>query len=96
MRVSDGSGNSRYFDITPEQSLASGLPAYRRQGRRPFRRRRQQAALSDGRRNGRRMPILEYDRLVGDAADSPLVQIRGTPNQTTLGAGFTYSFDIAK
>jgi outer membrane protein len=38
--------------------------------------------------------FLEYDRLVGDAADSPLVQIRGNANQLTIGAGFAYSFDM--
>ncbi|MBV8394375.1 MAG: MipA/OmpV family protein, partial [Alphaproteobacteria bacterium] len=37
---------------------------------------------------------VEYDRLVGDAANSPLVTVRGNANQLTFGGGFAYSFDI--
>ena len=33
-------------------------------------------------------------RLTGDAASSPLVEQRGTPNQLTFGVGATHSFDI--
>lgn len=33
-----------------------------------------------------------YSRLVGDAADSPIVEDEGTPNQFFLGAGVTYQF----
>ena len=36
--------------------------------------------------------IVEYERLTGSAADSPLVTIRGSPNQLTVGAGATYTF----
>ena len=32
-----------------------------------------------------------YDRLVGDAADSPIAKL-GSTNQFTLGTGFTYRF----
>jgi MltA-interacting protein MipA len=38
--------------------------------------------------------FLEYERLTGDAAGSPLVEQRGTPNQLTIGFGATHSFDI--
>lgn len=38
--------------------------------------------------------FVEYERLTGDAANSPLVTQRGSPNQFTFGAGATYSFDI--
>jgi MipA family protein len=37
---------------------------------------------------------IEYERLLGDAASSPLVTLRGSPNQTTFGIGASYSFDI--
>jgi MipA family protein len=37
---------------------------------------------------------VEYERLLGDAAKSPLVTVRGSPNQTTFGVGASYSFDI--
>jgi outer membrane protein len=37
---------------------------------------------------------VEYDRLLGDAANSPLVTLRGSVNQTTVGVGASYSFDV--
>ena len=38
--------------------------------------------------------FVEYERLTGDAANSPLVIQRGSPNQFTYGVGATYSFDM--
>ena len=38
--------------------------------------------------------FVEYQRLTGDAADSPLVTQRGSPDQYTYGIGVTYSFDM--
>ena len=37
---------------------------------------------------------IEYERLTGSTADSPLVTQRGSPNQFTFGVGATYSFNI--
>jgi outer membrane scaffolding protein for murein synthesis (MipA/OmpV family) len=37
---------------------------------------------------------VEYEKLLGDAADSPLVKLRGSSNQTTIGLGASYSFDF--
>jgi len=37
---------------------------------------------------------IEYDRLLGDAAKSPIVTARGSVNQTTVGIGASYSFDV--
>lgn len=36
----------------------------------------------------------EYTRLLGPAADSPLVDRRGSPNQLTVGVSATYRFDF--
>jgi outer membrane protein len=36
--------------------------------------------------------FVEYERLTGSVADSPLVTQRGSPNQFTFGLGATYSF----
>jgi MipA family protein len=36
----------------------------------------------------------EYERLTGSAADSPLVTVRGSPDQFTFGVGATYSFNM--
>lgn len=38
--------------------------------------------------------FVEYQRLTGSAADSPIVTDRGSANQFTYGLGGTYSFDI--
>ncbi len=38
--------------------------------------------------------FVEYQRLTGSAADSPLVTQRGSPNQFTYGLGATYSFNM--
>jgi MipA family protein len=38
--------------------------------------------------------FVEYERLAGSAADSPLVTQRGSPNQLTLGLGATYAFTM--
>ena len=46
------------------------------------------------RRNGRSIPMSRYQRLTGDAAASPLITQRGSPNQTTFSIGGSYSFDV--
>jgi outer membrane protein len=38
--------------------------------------------------------LMEYERLTGSTAESPLVTQRGSPNQFTFGVGATYSFNI--
>jgi len=95
MRVADASANSRYFDVKPEESAASGLPVYdtgagiRSMG-------------AGGQVSYQWAPqwevhsFVEYDRLVSGSANSPIVTVRGSPNQVTLGTGFNYSFDMAK
>jgi MipA family protein len=40
--------------------------------------------------------FIEYERLTGSVADSPLVTQRGSPNQLTYGIGATYSFNMRK
>jgi MipA family protein len=38
--------------------------------------------------------FVEYERLTGSAADSPIVTQRGSPNQFTYGLGASYSFSM--
>jgi len=38
--------------------------------------------------------FVEYERLSGEPADSPLVTQKGSPDQVTIGFGVTRSFDI--
>jgi outer membrane protein len=37
-----------------------------------------------------------YERLVGDAADSPIVREFGSRNQLSGGLGLTYTFTMAR
>jgi len=84
---------SPYFSVNPMQSLASGLPEFDAKGG--------LHSLGLGAQARYRwMPqwathaFVEYERLKGDAANSPLVVQRGDPNQVTFGLGVTRSFDI--
>jgi outer membrane protein len=82
-----------YFGVTPAQSIASGLPMFNAQG----------GIHAYGAGGLARYEwsqqwathfFVEYDRLAGDAANSPLVRLRGSPVQLQVGLGFTYSFDV--
>lgn len=82
-----------YFGVDAVQSLASGLPVFEAKG----------GAHSVGFGSQVTYRInpqwevrayVEYDKLLGAAADSPLVTRRGSSNQTTVGLGASYSFDF--
>jgi len=82
-----------YFSVNPLQAALSGLPAFNARG----------GAHSAGAGAQLRYRLnpqwevhsyVEYQRLLGDAAASPLVQLRGSPNQVTVGLGASYSFDV--
>jgi len=82
-----------YFGIDAAQALASGLPAYDAKGG-PH-------SVGAGAQVSYRInpqwevhAYVEYERLLGDAANSPLVTLRGSPNQTTFGIGASYAFDF--
>jgi outer membrane protein len=84
---------SPYFSIDAMQSLASGLPTFDAKGG-------VHSLGVGGQARYRWLPELathafvEYERLMGDAANSPLVVQRGDANQLTVGVGVTRSFDI--
>ena len=42
------------------------------------------------------MGFVEYQRLAGAAGDSPLIDLRGTENQVSVGVGATYTFTIGR
>ena len=84
-----------YFSITPAQAATSGLPVYTAIG----------GLKSYGAGIQSRYEwsaqwashvFLEYDRLTGNVANSPLVVQRGSPNQLVSGVGITYSFETAR
>ncbi len=89
----DTGATAPYFGITAAQALTSGLPAFDAKG----------GAHSVGAGTQLKYQItpqwethgyVEYDRLLGDAAASPLVTQRGSPNQAKVGVGVSYSFDV--
>ncbi len=82
-----------YFGVDPVQSALSGLPVYNPSG----------GMRSYGLGAMARYEItpqwathvfVEYARLTGSAADSPLVALRGSRDQVMTGLGVTYSFDV--
>jgi MipA family protein len=84
---------SPYFGIDAVQAMATGLPVFDAKG----------GAHSAGVGAQVKYRIdsqwevhsyVEYDRLLGDSAKSPLVTARGSVNQTTVGIGASYSFDF--
>jgi MipA family protein len=84
---------SPYFGIDAAQAMATGLPVFDAKG----------GAHSGGAgaqvlyRVDPRWEVhayVEYERLLGDTAKSPLVTVRGSTNQTTVGIGGSYSFDV--
>jgi outer membrane protein len=84
---------SPYFSISAAEAVASGLPAYNASG----------GFYSYGagtqveyfwNPQWQTHAIFEYQRLASGVADSPLVTMRGSPNQFTFGVGATYTFGM--
>jgi outer membrane scaffolding protein for murein synthesis (MipA/OmpV family) len=89
--VVDAMYNKSYFEVNADQSAASGLPQYTPGG----------GLLSYGLNSSLTVPLSEsvmttfvanYSRLGGDAADSPLVDQRGSADQASFGLFLTYGF----
>ena len=93
-RAVSGGVESPYFSVTPAQSIASGLPVYNAGGG-------WQAVGAGTQMKYHFNPawatygLIEYDKLVGPTASSPIVTSPGgSTNQWTFGVGLTYSFAI--
>jgi outer membrane protein len=93
LTLASGDAMSPYFSVDAVQAAASGLPVYNAHGGV-----RSVGAGAKARYDFNRQwfthAFVEYQRLQGDAADSPIVVQRGSPNQTMVGLGFGYSFDV--
>ena len=91
--------NARYqrafFGVTPGAALASGLPAYR-----PDSGLHAVAATSgisyQFSRDFGLFGFARYERLVGDAAKSPIVRQLGSRNQASAGIGLSYTFTVKR
>lgn len=88
---SDGRYHRAYFGVTPAESVRTGLAAYDPDG----------GVQALGATAGflaqisKRVGIYSYakfDRLVGDAADSPVVRSFGSRSQLSGGLALTYTF----
>lgn len=91
--IVDDTYNQAYFGVTAAQSAASGLRQFNAKG----------GLLSFGAGAAVIVPVSSrlsasilggYDRLTGDAGDSPLVRERGSRNQATVGLGLIYRFGL--
>lgn len=88
-----GSGNymNEYFGVTPADSLASGLPVYvPGSGMRDVR--GWAAAVLHLSPQWHLGAGVMYSRLVGNAADSPIVSDEGSQNQWVYGVGALYAW----
>lgn len=84
-----------YFGVSPTAALATGLPVYRPGGG------VHALAVTSGlsyqfnQRFGM-FGFARYERLIGDAAKSPLVRLYGSRDQFSAGVGLSYTFKIKK
>jgi len=92
---SDAKFQRAYFGIDSEHALASGLPAYRPDG----------GVYAVGAASGLSYQFdprfgafgyARYDRLLGDAAKSPIVRELGSRNQFSGGVGLSYTFNVKR
>ena len=91
VRIVNNKYNRAYFSVAPEDSIPSGLPAYDAKGG------LQAVGLAAGYLADFSGPwgvyvYAKYDRLVGDAADSPIVRRFGSRDQFAGGLALTYEF----
>jgi outer membrane protein len=92
---SDARYQRAYFGVSPAASLASGLPTYRPGGG------VYAVAVASGlshQLNSRWgfFGFARYERLVGNAAKSPIVRQLGSRNQLSGGLGLNYTFTIRR
>ena len=92
---SDSNYQRAYFGVSPEAALASGLPAFSPDG--GF----HAVAAAAGLQYALAGPLglfgyARVERLIGDAAKSPVVQELGSRNQIAAGLGLNYTLTVRK
>ena len=93
---SDSKYQRAYFGLSPAAALASGLPEYR-PGSGIHAVALQGGGLTQlGKGPWGLFGIARYERLVGDAAKSPVVRDLGSRNQWTAGLGLSYTFRVKR
>lgn len=92
-RLVDDAYNQAYFSVDASQSTASGLPVFDAGGGLHSWGVGATAILPLTTDNAWSAVIVAgYDRLEGDAAANPLVQLRGSPDQASLGVFVSYRY----
>jgi outer membrane scaffolding protein for murein synthesis (MipA/OmpV family) len=93
VRLNDDDYADAYFGITPAVAAATGLPAFDPEG--GVRALGVVAGITHQLSRGFGVyGYAGYDRLVGDAADSPIVQSFGSEDQFSAGLALFFSFNI--
>ena len=92
---SDSRYQRAFFGVTPEAAAASDLPIYRPGG--GF----HAVAAAAGMHYALGRPLglfgyARYERLIGDAAKSPVVEELGSRNQMSAGLGLSYTMTVRK
>jgi len=94
-RYADSNYHDAYFGVTPTVAVATGLPVYDPGG----------GFHSIGATAGVTYMVSSnwgvygyagYDRLIGDAADSPIVRTFGSRDQFSGGVAIIYSFNVSR
>jgi MipA family protein len=91
LRMADDNYSQSYFGVTPRQAAASGRSPYRAGGG-------LQAAgvnallFTPLGKAGGVLTFVGYERLLDDAADSPLVRVSGSPDQFRAGIFYAWRF----
>jgi outer membrane protein len=93
--ISNARYQRAYFGVHPAVALASGLPVYRPGGG------VHALALTSGATyqfnpKWGLFGYARYERLVGDAAKSPIVRAVGSRNQMSAGLGLSYTFTVKR
>ena len=94
VRLSNGRYQDAYFRVTPAAALASGLPAYDPPGGGAHAVGVQSGLTWRTGRNWGLYGYAGYDRLIGDAARSPIVRDLGSRDQFSGGIGLFYEFHV--
>ena len=91
LKIVDDTYTQAYFGVSASQSLASGLPQFQAGGGLYSYGVGATAIIPlDGDSTWTAVVFAGYDRLTGDAADNPLVQLRGSEDQASLGVFLSY------
>lgn len=93
--LSSGRYQRAYFGVTPAAALATGLPVYEPDGGVHGVAAASGLSYQFNNRFGM-FGYARYERLVGDAAKSPIVRELGSRNQLSGGAGLSYTFNIRR